>query len=216
MNSFKENFTSKLSTSGALALASARKSFNKIEHGMYAHVPIVCKAEGCPYYGVCSIKDEINLSTIIGEPCPVEMAELIELHTKYSEQFKLDEVDNLSLEGLVRELIDKEIQIRRCDKYISLEADFMEEIEEYDKFGNTIVHRELSKPVEYKEKLNKRKGDILQLLYATPKDKAGLNVHLISDPSSYASALFERQQAEKLLLAEEVLVIESEDDAKDS
>ena len=201
---FDENFVQHVSNAGRRAIQSVQQSINNIAHGMYSDVPIRCQGSSCPYYNSCTLASEIDLTTINGDPCPIEVAEIIALYNAYYKEFRIDINDNMSLEGLLHELIDKDIQIRRADKYISIEADFLEDVITYDKFGNEITTRVISQPIEYKERLMKRRGDLLQLLHATPKDKAGMML-TINDPSSYAASIIRKYKDI------EVIEIEPED-----
>ena len=208
---FGESFLRKLNSAGEKALRSAKQEIANIDHGLYADIPIKCKGIECPYYAACSIKDEIDVTTIVEQPCPIEVTEMIELYNSYYEEFDLEFNDSFTLRGLLKELIDIEIQIRRADKYISVDADFLVDVVSYDKFGNEIVNKEISKPIEYKERLNKRKGELLRLLNVTPKDKAGMKLTISQDPSIFAADLLKRGR--HLLETEEVLVIGTEDEA---
>ena len=58
--------------------------------GMYARIPLVCKAESCPYSESCNLLP-YNLAPI-GEPCPVETAQIELRYAGYDKDFDLDRV----------------------------------------------------------------------------------------------------------------------------
>jgi hypothetical protein len=94
--------------------------------------------------------------------------------------------------GLIKELIDYEIQIRRADHKMASQGDFLEDIVVgVTERGHPIVNKEIAKPIDYKERAVKKKHEILQLLNSTPKDKAAntKKVEVSMDPSTYAAQL---------------------------
>jgi hypothetical protein len=204
-------FTRHLSNAGLNAVIAAQNKLGNINHGIYSEIPIVCKGRGCPYYSVCSIKDneDIDLDQITGSRCPMEIAEMSSLYRAYTEEFDIHELNkNMSLHGLVKDLIDVDLQINRANKIIAQEAKFLEDILMFDKAGNEIETRAISKPIEYKERLVKRRNEILQLLNSTPKDKAGSKLTIVRDPSTYYAEVFEKYKNRDVI---EVEVIENKE-----
>ena len=55
--------------------------------GMYARIPLVCKAEGCPYADTCSLL-KYNLAPL-AEPCPIETAQIEMRYAGYEQDFDL-------------------------------------------------------------------------------------------------------------------------------
>ena len=112
-----------------------------------------------------------------------------------------------SLIGLVKELIDYEVQIRRADHKMASQGDFLEDIVVgISDNGHPIVNKEIAKPIDYKERAIKKKHEILQLLNSTPKDKAGSKININVDPSTYAANLLQR--AKEYMNADEIIEVE--------
>lgn len=177
-------------------------------HGIYAGIPIICKGRNCPFIDTCAMDAlHIDLDTLVGQRCPVEVAEVLDLYQRYTKQFGIEESqEDMVLVGLVKELIDYEVQIHRADHRMASQGDFLEDIVVgISDSGQPIVNKEIAKPIDYKERALKKKHEILQLLNSTPKDKAG-KFGLGLDPSNYASALFEKAQQMQVIDAEVVEV----------
>lgn len=197
---------------GMQALEKMQDSIKKGSHGITSTIPILCKGEQCPYKDTCPMNNMgIDIETLKGQRCPVEVSKIMNKFDSYVSYFEInpDDVDQVVL-GLIKELIDYEIQIERADRVMAKEADFLEEvIIGVSPDGREFSNREISKPIEYKERAIKKKHEILQLLNSTPKDKAGQKLQIHMDPSTYASQLLERARE---LQEMEVIDIEEEKD----
>lgn len=164
-----------------------------VKHGMYAAIPIVCKGELCPYAKTCPLV-EMNMAPV-KERCPIEISQILQRFDAYTEELGID-TDNIVDMTLVKDLIDLDVQLNRADMKLAADGDFLQDIvvtvtENGDEITNPAIH----KAVEYKEKLLKKRHDILQLLHSTRKDKAGDKITITMDPSSYASQLMAQAAA---------------------
>jgi hypothetical protein len=163
-------------------------------HGVCAGLPIICRGKKCPYLETCSA-DALGLNVeelcAARQRCPVEIYEIVSLFNSYANQFAIDETcEDRALLGLVKELVDCEVQIKRADHVIAQQGDFLENVVVgISDSGEAIMNKQISKPIEYKERILEKKHKILQLLNATPKDKAGSKLNVTIDPSTYASQL---------------------------
>ena len=186
----------KMTNVGLTATRSMQIAINTIGvHGIYAGIPIICKGLQCPFIDTCAMETlHIDVNTLAGQRCPIEIAEIMNLYDKYTKQFEIvQETEDMVLIGLIKELIDYEIQIRRADHKMASQGDFLEDIVVgISDSGHPIVNKEIAKPIDYKERAIKKKHEILQLLNSTPKDKAGTKINLNVDPSTYAANLLQR------------------------
>ncbi len=187
----------KLNNLGAKAMELHKMSISHAgSYGVYAGIPIICKGEKCPYIHTCTMTElGIDLEELKGNRCPREVNEMMFLLNKYIIEFKIDmdAAEHMTKITLLKELIDYDIQLRRADHVICVKADYLEDrVVAVDSNGKPIINKEISKHVEFKELLLKRRHDILQLLNATPKDKAATKLEVKVDPSSYAAELMAR------------------------
>ena len=79
--------------------------------GMYARIPLVCKANSCPYAEKCQLLN-YNLAPL-GELCPKETAEIELRYYEYSKEFDLDSA-SFTDKNLVSELINYDIMLDRA------------------------------------------------------------------------------------------------------
>jgi predicted HNH restriction endonuclease len=134
----------------------------------------------------------MNLATV-GERCPVEIATIIDRFNKYVKQLRIDP-DNIVDLGLVKNLVDVEIQLARADRRCAITADIVEQvIAVVTERGEAYYRPEISKAAEYKLKLISEHGRILSLLNATRKDKAANKMNISIDASNYAAQLLRRK-----------------------
>jgi hypothetical protein len=171
----------------------ALKSSGK--HGLASGIPIICKVEQCPYYETCPVKVlGAEMDGLRGQRCPVEISKIMNKFEEYTSEFGIDmEYADPIITSLIKELIDYDIQIERADAVMASDGHFLADvIVGVDANGRPIKNKEVSKPVDYKERAVKKRHEILNLLNSTPKDKAGKNLTVTFDPSSYASKLLQR------------------------
>jgi hypothetical protein len=181
----------KLSDKGKEAIALA-VGMAKTKHGLYASIPMLCKAEECPYSAVCPLMDMGAAPK--GERCPLEIATILKQFEEYKSEFHTDE-DNIVDMGFVKDLIDCDIQIFRAENKMAVDGDFLEEVVvTVTEGGEAITNPQISKAAEYKERIQAKKHKILQLMHSTRKDKAGDKLSIVLDPSSYAAQLMEQAQ----------------------
>ena len=175
-----------LSNKASTAL-SASMSMLATKHGFYSAIPIMCKSETCPYKVTCEVQ-KAGLAPE-GEPCPVEIAKIFTLYEKYTSEMQISDTDEVD-KSLLRDLINAEIQISRCDSKAAEEGDFVQMVTfAATETGEVLTRPELSKAVEFRDKTSKRKYDILQLLNSTRKNKADSNVNMNFSPTQIVEDL---------------------------
>lgn len=160
---------------------------SQVKHGLYAAIPMVCRGDKCVYKETCPLLAQ-DLAPI-NERCPLEISHILTKFQKYTEELQIDQ-DNIVDMTLVKDLIDLDVQIARADNKLAIDGDFIQMVtiavsEDGDEIQNPAIH----KAVEYKDKLLKKRHDVLQLLHSTRKDKAGDKLTIQLDPSTYAAQL---------------------------
>lgn len=177
------------------------------KHGMFSGVPIVCKAEGCPYKETCLI-DEAD--RIKGSRCPQEISSLLSRFEKICTELKITEEDAIDM-GQVKELVDIEIMMLRCDNKIASNSDvLMESIKDVTKSGVTIYEWQADPAIELKLNLMDKHSKILKDLNATRSSKK--EVGKVIDPSLEASQLIQRAKELELSFSDidDELIIEAD------
>jgi len=146
------------------------------KHGMFASVPILCRADDCAYKDVCMIDPT---QRIVGSRCPVEIAALITRFNQWCQHFNIN-IEGEAIESkdlvdatLIKDLVNIEIQILRAENKIALSGDFMgETLVEVDKKCNPYYGSIITPESEFLMTLQDKKMKILNQLNATRKDKA--------------------------------------------
>jgi hypothetical protein len=157
------------------------------KHGLYAAIPLLCKGSQCPYAAVCPLLESGMDPS--GSRCPLEIGLILKQYEVYKDEFNLDEEDIVDM-GLVKDLVDYDVQLFRADNKIAMQGDFIEEVTvTVTENGQEIKAPQISKAAEYKEKIMTKKHKVLQLMHSTRSDKAGDKLTITLDPSSYAASL---------------------------
>jgi len=176
------------------------RSINKTQHGMYAAVPIICKGGECPYAHVCAALER-GIAPI-GDQCTKEMAMILDGIEAYCSELGVDDTSRVQL-SLVKELVDCEVMISRCDSLIAKDGDLVEEITvAVTDGGHRITKPEIRRAVEIKEKWMKMRQTLLNQLNSTPKDKAKTDVASVMDPSKYAAMLVAKAKEHNIVIGD--------------
>lgn len=176
------------------------KRLRQTKHGMYAAIPILCKADGCPYAESCELQ-QLGMAPY-KEKCPMEIAAIEDLFSRYCTDLNINpqdpkqQVDSI----MVKELVDLDISMLRCDKKMAINADFIiENVVGMTDDNDAITRQELHPLTEYKDKLRAQKYKTLNLLNSTRKDKEGSKVHVVHDPSERAAQMLKIQKDMQVL-----------------
>lgn len=162
-------------------------SMYNTKHGLYAAIPLIPKDTECLYGDLCPMNEAgIDHS---GQRCPLEISLIMKRYDEYVRAFDVDE-DNVTDMGLIKDLVDYDVQLFRAENKIARDGDFVEDIVVgVTDNGRELTAPQISKAAEYKEKIMTKKHKVLQLMHSTRSDKAGDKLTLTLDPSSYASQL---------------------------
>ena len=140
------------------------------KNGMYAKIPLVCKADDCPYKNSCSLLP-FNLAPV-GEPCPSETAQIELFYAGYDKDFDLDNSSFVD-RNLVLSLINYDIMLERIKANLQNEDGMtvQEIFAGVSEQGEEFTKPEISKYLEAYERVEKKRNDIYALMLATRKDK---------------------------------------------
>lgn len=178
----------------AVQAIDVARRLRSTKHGLYASVPIICKAEGCPYRDACPLM-QMQMAPF-GEKCPIEIAAIEDLFERYCTDLNIDRDDPRNTVDLimVKELVDIDVSLLRCDNKMAIDADFIiDNVVGMTEEGEALTKKELHPVVEYKEKLRSSKNKTLQLLNSTRRDKQGTKLTVELDPSSRAAQMIKVQ-----------------------
>lgn len=149
----------------------AAMSMLSTKTGMYARIPLVCKADGCPYAESCSLLP-YNLAPF-GEPCPMETAQIELRYAGYEKDFGID-MSSFTDKNLVSDLINHDIMLERCKALLNKEGVLVVEVfAGVTEQGDVYTRPEVSKHWEAYERIQKKRNDIYDLMMATRKNKKG-------------------------------------------
>lgn len=169
----RENFERNLSNTWGysnvgIEAKRAAMSMLATKTGMYARIPLMCKAESCPYSDSCSLLP-YNLAPI-GEPCPVETAQIEIRYAGYEKDFNLDNA-SFTDKNLVAELINHDIMLERCKALITKEGVLVTDVVAgVSENGEEFYRPEVSKHWEAYERIQKKRNEIYNLMMATRRD----------------------------------------------
>src|SRR5690606_30845694 len=137
--------------------------------GMYARIPITCKADSCPYAQSCPLL-AYDLAPL-GEICPIEAAEIELRYADYMKDFDL-EYASFTDKAIVSEIINCDIMMERCKALMAKEGvPVVDVVAGIAENGEVYTRPEVSKYWEAYEKAAKRRNEAYQLMMATRKDK---------------------------------------------
>lgn len=169
----RENFERNLSNTWGysnvgIEAKRAAMSMLATKTGMYARIPLMCKAESCPYSESCSLLP-YNLAPI-GEPCPIETAQIEIRYAGYEKDFNLDSA-SFTDKNLVAELINHDIMLERCKALITKEGVLVTDVVAgVSENGEEFYRPEVSKHWEAYERIQKKRNEIYNLMMATRRD----------------------------------------------
>lgn len=170
--------------------AARRMRQQNRKRSVLTSIPLVCKSHQCPFNGTCEFyKHELAPE---GERCPIEIAAIEDLFMRYCRELGVDPDDpEQTIDTMmVKELIDIDILLLRCDNKLAIDADFVvENVVGEDRDGNAISQKSLHTASSYKEQLRASKYKTLQLLNSTRKDKDTSNDNQMTEAERVAEMM---------------------------
>lgn len=137
--------------------------------GMYAKIPILCKADSCPYAETCPLL-AYDLAPL-GEYCPIETAQIELRYQGYAQDFEL-EYGSFTDKAIVSEIINADIMMERCKAMMAKEGvPVVDVVAGIAENGEIYTRPEVSKYWDAYEKAQKRRNEAYQLMMATRRDR---------------------------------------------
>jgi hypothetical protein len=169
----------------------------------YSSLPMKCKGKHkCIYKESCYL-DGLEIEQKIDEVCPIEVELILSYLQKYVEEFQIEDINdpkNTTVVGLLKDLIDMELQIERANKRLMEDGDYLEDrVIAISDSGEKITNKEINQHINFKIKMQEKKAQILDLLHATPKSKAKQQDMKTFDPSTYAKEIMAKAREAGLL-----------------
>jgi len=147
----------------------AAMSMLSTKTGMFAKIPLTCKSDNCPYSESCKLLP-YNLAPL-GEPCPIEAAEIELRFESYNQDFDLD-LSSFTDKNLVSEIINLDIMAGRCKALIAKEGvPVVDVVAGVSEQGEEYTRPEVSKYWDAYEKTLKRREELYDMMMATRKSK---------------------------------------------
>ena len=170
-----------------LEAKSAAMSMLSTKTGLYAKVPITCKADTCPYANTCALLP-YGLAPF-GEKCPWETALIETRYAGYMQDYDLDSA-SFTDTTLVSELINIDVMLERTKALIAEEqTPITEVVAGMTESGEQYTRPEISKAYEIYERNLNRKERILESMLGTRKSRKGQQEQDSSLQEILASAL---------------------------
>lgn len=141
--------------------------------GMYAKIPILCKADACPYAESCPLLP-YGLAPE-GEFCPIETAQIELRFSSYAKDFDYDDA-SFTDKCIISEIVNCDIMMERCKALMAKEGVPVSDVVAGVSDSGEVYYRpEVSKFWEAYEKVSKKRDQSYQLMMATRRDKKGSN-----------------------------------------
>ena len=172
----RKNFEANISnvwghSSLGMEAKSAAMSMLSTKTGLYAKVPITCKADGCPYEKTCALLP-YGLAPL-GEKCPWETALIETRYAGYMQDYDLDTA-SFTDSTIVSELINIDIMLERTKSLMSAEeTPITDVVAGMTECGEQFTRPEISKAYEIYERNLNRKERLLDMMMGTRKSKKG-------------------------------------------
>lgn len=150
----------------------AAMSMLSTKTGMYARIPILCKADNCPYSESCLLLSH-SLAPL-GEACPVETSQIELRLAGYEKDFEADKA-SFTDKILITDLINHDIMLERCKSLITNEGVLVQDVVAgISERGEEFTRPEILKEYEAYDRILKRRNDIYDLMMATRKSRKGI------------------------------------------
>lgn len=154
-----------------LEAKSAAMAMLSTKTGLYAKVPITCKADTCPYANTCTLLP-YGLAPF-GEKCPWETALIETRYAGYMEDYNLD-ASSFTDSTIVSELINIDVMLERTKALMSEEqTPITDVIAGMTESGEQFTRPEISKAYEIYDRNLSRKDKLLEMMLGTRKSRKG-------------------------------------------
>lgn len=159
----------------ALEAKNAAMAMLSTKTGLYARIPLTCKAENCPYSKACLLLQ--NDLAPYGEKCALETSLIEKSLEGYIRDFDLNPDSSYTDFTIVKELVSADVMMERAQALLSQEGIAIEEVYAGSNDANENFYRkEISKSLELYERHSKMRDRLLSNMMATRKEKARMKV----------------------------------------
>lgn len=169
-------------------------SSSRLNTARVASIPIICRGSACPSARVCPLYAE-SLHPL-GMSCPIEAKMIGKLMLGLMEELNVDPSSIIEV-GMVRDLVDQEIQQIRKQNLLALEDVIQENVIGISDDGDPIMKKELHLAVDWEDKIHKRKAALLKQLLATRESRVAAGAKVMDQARNMAAALTAFSDAEK-------------------
>lgn len=171
----RKRFEASLATGNRWGLSFKGLEATKAAHamiatktGMFARIPIICKADTCPYADTCPLLP-CNLAPE-GEFCPVEIAQIENRAMAYAEDIGIENASYTD-KVLLDEIVGLDIMLERCRALMAKEGTpVVEIVAGVSEQGEEIKQPAVSKAWEAYERMSKKRDAAYSMLMLTRKD----------------------------------------------
>ena len=182
-------------SSAALESKKAAMAMLSTKTGLYARIPLTCKADNCPYAKACLLLQ--NDLAPYGEKCALETSLIEKSLEGYIRDFDLKPDSSYTDFTIVKELVSADIMMERAQALLSQEGLAIEEVYAGSNDANENFYRkEISKSLELYERHSKMRDRLLSNMMATRKEKARMKV---ADEKSFYDILADIMEADFII-----------------
>lgn len=161
-------------------------SDSRIKSTRFASIPMICRGSSCVASKTCPLYKE-SLHPL-GEICPIEAKIVAKMVYDIADELDVDPNSTIEM-GMVRDLVDQEIQQLRKQNLLSQEDVIQENVVGVDENGEPIMKKELHLAVDWEDKIHKRKSALLKQLLATRESRANAGAKMLDQASNMAVML---------------------------
>jgi hypothetical protein len=176
---------------------------SRLNTARVATIPMVCRGSQCPSHRVCPLYLE-DLHPL-GMACPIEVKIVAKLMLGLMEELNVDPSSIIEV-GMVRDLVDQEIQQLRKQNLLAQEDVIQENVIGVSDTGEPIMKKELHLAVSWEDKIHKRKSALLKQLLATRESRVAAGAKVLDQATNMAAALTayaeSQRSKEKKMLAD--------------
>jgi hypothetical protein len=164
-----------------------QNQLRNLEYGHYAMVPIHCRGNVCKYADICPLL-KAGVSSMVGQPCPLEEHLLYTWISHYRESLNVDPKNAIEM-NLVCELAKIEIYSARATHRVASEDLIIQQVIGVSDKGEPIYREELHPILGLAESQDRRKLRLLEAFLATRQALAEVGGSGQGDQSTHAAEL---------------------------
>lgn len=158
----------------------------RVSTSRFASIPMECRGSACLAHKRCPLYQE-NLHPY-GEICPIEAKLVARLVYDMMDELEVDPASTIEV-GMIRDLVDQEIQQLRKQNLLSREDIIQENVIGVDDNGEPIMKKELHLAIDWEDKIHKRKAALLKQLLATRESRVNAGAKVLDQATNMSVML---------------------------